>query len=89
MAKSIRKVHQVDSVGVFTPRRTETDTLNSGEVGFIVAGIKDVKGAPVGDTIVMSANQESVATLPGFEQIKPQVYAGIFTVNADDYEDSH
>jgi GTP-binding protein LepA len=86
VAKSLRKVHQVDSVGVFTPRRTETDSLSSGEVGFIVAGIKDVKGAPVGDTIVLSANQESVPTLPGFEQIKPQVYAGMFTVSSDDFD---
>ncbi|HAK51335.1 MAG TPA: elongation factor 4, partial [Gammaproteobacteria bacterium] len=51
MTKSIGKVHQVDSVGVFTPHRTETGTLGTGEVGFVVAGIKDVKGAPVGDTI--------------------------------------
>ncbi|MGI9323517.1 MAG: translation elongation factor 4, partial [Pseudomonadales bacterium] len=84
VAKSIGKVHQVDSVGVFTPRRQETGRLQAGEVGFVVAGIKDVKGAPVGDTIAL-ASQKEVTALPGFEKIKPQVYAGMFTVSADDF----
>lgn len=82
--KSIGKIHQVDSIGVFTPNRKETGILRSGEVGFVVAGIKDVKGAPVGDTIAL-ARSDSVPALPGFEKIKPQVYAGMFTVSADDY----
>ncbi len=83
--KSLGKVHQVDSVGIFTPRRKEKDVLGTGEVGFVVAGIKDVKGAPVGDTMVSASNPE-VPSMPGFERIKPQVYAGMFTVSADDYE---
>ena len=83
--KSLGKIHQVDSVGIFTPRRKEKDVLGTGEVGFVVAGIKDVKGAPVGDTIVSASNPE-VPSMPGFERIKPQVYAGMFTVSADDYE---
>ena len=83
--KSIGKIHQVDSIGFFTPRRTETGLLQAGEVGFLVAGIKDVKGAPVGDTITLSSTPD-VPALPGFEKVKPQVFAGMFTVSADDFE---
>ena len=83
--KSIGKIHQVDSIGIFTPRRTETGLLQAGEVGFLVAGIKDVKGAPVGDTITLSSTPD-VPALPGFEKVKPQVFAGMFTVSADDFE---
>ena len=86
LAKSIGRVQQVDAVGIFTPHRKETDVLNTGEVGFVVAGIKDVKGAPVGDTIVLAGDADSVSALPGFEQVKPQVYAGMFTVSSDDFE---
>jgi len=86
MVKSTGKVHQADMIGVFTPRRTVTDQLQAGEVGFIVAGIKDIKGAPVGDTLIASGAPDTDA-LPGFQEVKPQVYAGIFTINADDYED--
>ena len=86
MAKSTGKVHQVDSVGIFTPKRVEQSSLAAGEVGFVVAGIKDIHGAPVGDTLVQ-ANQQDVPALPGFQQVKPQVYAGIFTISSDDYED--
>ncbi|MDA0979050.1 MAG: translation elongation factor 4, partial [Proteobacteria bacterium] len=85
--KSLGKVQQVDSVGIFTPHRKETGVLNTGEVGFVVAGIKDVKGAPVGDTIVMASEADQLPALPGFKRIKPQVYAGMFTVSSDDYED--
>ena len=83
--KSLGKVHQVDSVGIFTPKRKETKMLQAGEVGFLVAGIKDVKGAPVGDTITLASTPD-VAAMPGFEKVKPQVYAGMFTVSADDFE---
>ena len=83
--KSLGKVHQVDSVGIFTPKRKETKVLQAGEVGFLVAGIKDVKGAPVGDTITLSSTPD-VKALPGFEKVKPQVYAGMSTVSADDFE---
>ena len=86
VVKSSGKIHQADMIGVFTPRRTVTDQLQAGEVGFIVAGIKDIKGAPVGDTLIAAGAPET-ASLPGFKEVKPQVYAGIFTINADDYED--
>ena len=86
VVKSTGKVHQAEMIGVFTPRRTVTDQLQAGEVGFIVAGIKDIKGAPVGDTLIASGAPDTAA-LPGFKEVKPQVYAGIFTINADDYED--
>ena len=86
VVKSTAKQYQADMVGVFTPRRTETSELVAGEVGFIVAGIKDIKGAPVGDTLIPS-NAPDTPALPGFQKAKPQVYAGIFTVSSDDYED--
>jgi GTP-binding protein LepA len=86
IAKSTGRAHQVDSVGVFTPKREKKEQLQAGEVGFVVAGIKDIHGAPVGDTIA-HANQSDVPALAGFKQIKPQVYAGIFTISSDDYED--
>lgn len=84
ITRTLGKVHQVDSIGNFTPRREVTGVLRSGEVGFIVAGIKDVKGAPVGDTIVAAGSDTQA--LPGFEKVKPQVFAGMFTVNADDFD---
>lgn len=86
IAKSIGKPHVVDSVGVFTPKRTETGVLKAGEVGFMVAGIKDILGAPVGDTITHMGNSD-ISALPGFQRIKPQVYAGMFPVDSDDFED--
>jgi GTP-binding protein LepA len=84
--KSLGKSHQVDSIGIFTPNRKETGQLLAGEVGFLVAGIKEVKGAPVGDTIT-HASTPDVAALPGFEKVRPQVFAGMFTVSADNFED--
>ena len=79
-------VHQADKIGIFTPKQTETDVLKTGQVGFIIAGIKEIHGAPVGDTIT-SARYPAEEALPGFKKIKPQVYAGIFPVSSDDYED--
>ena len=73
-------------VGIFTPQRKQTDILRAGEVGFIVAGIKEIHGAPVGDTITHTKTPD-VDRLPGFQKVKPQVYAGMFPVSADDYED--
>ena len=73
-------------VGIFTPQRKQTGILRAGEVGFIVAGIKEIHGAPVGDTITHTKTPD-VARLPGFQKVKPQVYAGMFPVSADDYED--
>jgi GTP-binding protein LepA len=86
ISKTIGRAHQVDSVGIFTPKRVEKDCLRAGEVGYVVAGIKEIHGAPVGDTLVHS-NRADVEALPGFKKIKPQVYAGIFTISSDDYED--
>ena len=86
LVKSTGKVHQVDSVGVFSPKHTETADLKAGEVGFIIAGIKEILGAPVGDTLTLSATPD-VAMLPGFQRVKPQVYAGLFPVSSDDFED--
>nr|WP_178132281.1 MULTISPECIES: translation elongation factor 4 [Pseudomonas] len=86
LVKSTGKLHQVDSVGVFSPKHTETPDLKAGEVGFIIAGIKDIHGAPVGDTLTLSTTPD-VAVLPGFKRIKPQVYAGLFPVSSDDFED--
>jgi len=85
IAKSIGKAHVVDSVGVFTPKRNELENLSVGEVGFVVAGIKDIHGAPVGDTITL-AKTPDVEALAGFRKIQPQVYAGLFPVSSDDFE---
>ena len=83
--KSTGKVEQITSIGVFTPKHHETGILKAGEVGFVVAGIKEIHGAPVGDTIT-SAKTQDVAQLPGFKRVKPQVYAALFPVSSDDYE---
>ncbi len=85
VAKSIGRAHEVDQVGVFTPKRQPRQSLHAGEVGFVVAGIKDIHGAPVGDTLT-HLKTANVAALPGFKKVQPQVYAGVFTVNSEDYE---
>ncbi len=85
ITKSIGKAHMVDSVGVFTPKLTKWQELKAGEVGFVVAGVKDILGAPVGDTIT-HAQTPDVPALAGFKKVKPQVYAGMFPVNSDDFE---
>ncbi len=85
LVMSTGRTHPVDSVGVFTPKRRETAALASGEVGFVVAGIKEVDGAPVGDTLT-HARQPAPAPLPGFKEVKPQVFAGMFPTDASDYE---
>jgi GTP-binding protein LepA len=79
-------VYEVDKVGIFTPKAKNTGILSTGEVGFVIAGIKEIKGAPVGDTLTLAKNPASEA-LPGFKRIKPQVYAGVYPVSSDDYED--
>jgi len=86
MVKSTGRSHVVDRLGIFTPKMTETKELKAGEVGFICASIKEIKGAPVGDTITHATTPE-VEQLPGFKKVKPQVYAGLFPVSSDDYED--
>jgi GTP-binding protein LepA len=75
----------VDQVGVFTPKRTLTESLGVGEVGFIIAGIKDVRSARVGDTVTR-ADKPATTPLPGFKEIKPRVFAGLYPVEASDYE---
>jgi GTP-binding protein LepA len=79
-------LHQVEQVGVFTPKREKRDRLNTGEVGFLVAGIKEVHGAPVGDTITLAKGGASEA-LPGFKMLQPRVFAGLFPTDAEDYPD--
>jgi len=83
---SSKDQHQVDQVGVFTPKREVRDELCAGEVGFLVAGIKDIHGAPVGDTIT-SAKTPADSPLPGFTTMQPRVFAGLFPTEADDYPD--
>ena len=78
--------HQVDRLGVFTPKMKDLDHLKTGEVGFIVAGIKDIHGAPVGDTLTHAHNPTD-KPVPGFKKVQPQVYAGMFTISSDDYPD--
>ena len=85
IAKSIGKAQLTDSIGVFTPKRKEVDELAAGEVGYVVAGIKDIHGAPVGDTITLASTPD-VDALAGFQRIQPQVYAGLFPVSSDDFE---
>jgi GTP-binding protein LepA len=84
--KSTGRDWQVGDVGVFTPKRLSKDVLYAGQVGFMIAGIKDIHGAPVGDTLVDTKFPDTEA-LPGFQKVKPQVYAGLFPVSADDFED--
>ena len=81
---STGKSFLAESVGVFTPKRTEMEELKTGEVGYIVAAIKDIYGAPVGDTITLTDNPAEVP-LAGFQQVQPRVFAGLFPVSADDY----
>ena len=85
LTKTVGKAHVVDQLGVFTPKRQRRKTLEAGDVGYLVAGIKDIRGAPVGDTIVAAATPDLPA-VPGFAAVKPQVYAGMFPVNSDDFE---
>lgn len=82
---STGKSHMVEKLGVFTPKSLDKETLQTGEVGFVVAGIKDIFGAPVGDTIT-AADRPCQAPLPGFQQVQPRVFAGLYPVESDDYE---
>jgi len=82
---SSNDIHLVDQVGVFTPKREVLDTLYPGDVGFMVAGIKDIYGAPVGDTIT-STKQPAEDSLPGFKTVQARVFAGLFPTSSNDYE---
>ncbi|HUK02765.1 MAG TPA: translation elongation factor 4 [Steroidobacteraceae bacterium] len=77
--------YYVDKLGRFTPKSIALPMLAAGEVGFVIAGIKEIDGAPVGDTITLDA-RPAAGMLPGFKQIQPRVFAGLFPVNSDDYE---
>jgi GTP-binding protein LepA len=77
--------HSVDEVGVFTPKRKKTESLKAGEVGFLIASIKNIDGAPVGDTITGAKNSVS-EPLEGFKPVQPRVFAGIFPISGEDYE---
>lgn len=82
---SSKQQYNVDSLGKFTPKRKSVDSLQAGEVGFLVSGIKDIDGVPVGDTIT-KASQPCTDPLPGFTKVQPQVYAGIFPADSQEYE---
>ncbi|HHB12013.1 MAG TPA: elongation factor 4 [Chromatiales bacterium] len=84
-AMSSGAVYQVEKVGVFTPKRETRERLETGEVGFVIAGIKDIEGAKVGDTFT-DARRPAAEPLPGFREIQPKVFAGLYPVSADDYE---
>ena len=77
--------HIVDDIGIFSPKKISKKELSSGEVGYLVAGIKDIKGAPVGDTII-DFNDDITKPLSGFKKVNPKVFASLFTLNSDDYE---
>jgi GTP-binding protein LepA len=84
LVMSTGRTHEVSEVGVFTPKRKKLDKLSAGEVGWITAAIKDVHGAPVGDTLTQ-AGKPAPHPLPGFQTMQPRVFAGLFPVSADDY----
>ncbi|MEN9898949.1 MAG: hypothetical protein RLZZ66_2598 [Pseudomonadota bacterium] len=86
MIMSTGKTFLAEKVGVFTPKRVEKDVLNTGEVGFLVAGIKDIFGAPVGDTVT-SPDKPALEQLTGFQRVQPRVFAGLYPVSSDDYEE--
>ena len=81
---SKKEKHSIDKLGVFTPKRKELNELTSGQVGFVCASIKEIRGAPVGDTIIR--NNSNTPQLPGFKEVNPQVYAALFPQSADDFE---
>ncbi len=78
-------LHQVESVGVFAPRSQSRDLLSAGQVGFVIAGIKELKSAQVGDTVTL-VSKPAAKPLPGFKEVQPQVFAGLFPVEANQYD---
>jgi GTP-binding protein LepA len=84
LVMSTGRTHEVDQVGVFTPKRKVNEKLGAGEVGWVTASIKEVHGAPVGDTLT-HAGKPAPEALPGFQKVQPRVFAGLFPVVADDY----
>lgn len=84
LVMSTGRTHQIDEVGVFTPKRKVLGKLSAGEVGWLNASIKDVHGAPVGDTLTLASNP-AISPLPGFQKMQSRVFAGLFPVDAEDY----
>jgi GTP-binding protein LepA len=82
---SSRAAHLCEQVGVFTPKSVQKAQLGAGEVGFVVAGVKELKDARVGDTITLFS-RPAAEPLPGFKEIKPQVFAGLYPVDANEYD---
>ncbi|HKT32016.1 MAG TPA: translation elongation factor 4 [Gammaproteobacteria bacterium] len=85
LVMSTGRTHEVDRVGIFTPKPQDREHLMTGEVGYVIAGIKEIDGAPVGDTLTDAAKPCAVP-LPGFKQVQPRVFAGMYPVQSDDYE---
>ena len=83
---STGRAYSADSIGVFTPKKLERKTLATGEVGYLVAGIKEIDGAPVGDTVTL-ADRPADGALPGFKEMQPRVFAGLYPVESDAYEE--
>ncbi len=83
---STGRVYQADNLGVFTPKKLERERLEAGQVGYLIAGIKEIDGAPVGDTIT-SPERPAPERLPGFREIRPRVFAGLYPIQSEDYED--
>ncbi|MDH5734958.1 MAG: translation elongation factor 4, partial [Gammaproteobacteria bacterium] len=85
LVMSTGRGYHVDNVGVFTPKRTETSELSAGQVGYIIAGMKEIDSARVGDTITL-VDRPTDKALPGFKEVQPRVFAGMFPVETDDYD---
>ncbi|MBN4069151.1 elongation factor 4 [Beggiatoa alba] len=83
---STKRSYIADKVGIYTPKSLHKDVLNAGEVGFVIAGIKEVDGAPVGDTLTDN-DHPATEPLPGFKTVQPQVFAGLFPISSENYED--
>ncbi|XBC42544.1 MAG: translation elongation factor 4 [Buchnera aphidicola (Meitanaphis elongallis)] len=81
---STGKTHSIEKMGIFTPKRIYKDRLECGEIGWIICGIRNISGAPVGDTLT-SVHSSSKYALPGFKKIKPQIYAGLFTIQSSQF----
>ena len=82
---STNQTYKVEDVGIFSPKKIKKEKLSAGEVGYLVSGIKDIKGAPVGDTLTSNLKEE-IKPLPGFKTVTPNVFSSLFTIDSDDYE---
>ena len=82
---STNQTYKVEEIGIFSPKKIKKEKLSAGEVGYLVSGIKDIKGAPVGDTLTSNLKEE-IQPLPGFKTVTPNVFSSLFTIDSDDYE---